>query len=72
LLANKADVNTRNNAGVTPLHWAARYDQKEEAELLLAHGADVNALDNRGETPLWWARHNKAVAELLRQHGGHE
>ena len=71
-LSNKADVNTRNNVGATPLLWAVLYDHKEEAELLLDHGADVNAMDNRGRTPLWFARRDKALAELLRQHGGHE
>jgi ankyrin repeat protein len=71
-LSNKADVNTRNNVGATPLLWAVLYDHKEEAELLLDHGADVNAMDNRGRTPLWFARRDKALAALLRQHGGHE
>ncbi len=43
-------------------------------ELLLAKGADVNAKDDGGETPLDAAVNNghKDVAELLRQHGGHE
>ena len=36
--------------------------------------AEVNAKDNNGKTPLHWAarRGCKDVAELLRQHGGHE
>ena len=72
LLTNKADVNARNIAGSTPLLWAVLYDHKEEAELLLAHGADVNAMDNHGRTLLSRAQGHKAVAELLRQHGGHE
>jgi ankyrin repeat protein len=42
------------------------------AELLLAHGADVNAKCNLGFTPLQTAMGHKDVAELLRQHGGHE
>jgi ankyrin repeat protein len=44
------------------------------AELLLANKADVNATNNNGETPLHLAalKGNKEVAELLRQHGGHE
>jgi len=36
--------------------------------------ADVNAKTNRGRTPLYWAatKGYKDVAELLREHGGHE
>ena len=74
LLANKADVNVKDNGGYTPLHWAALGEQKDMAELLLASKADVNAWDSNGETPLHWAavHGHKHVAELLRQHGGHE
>jgi ankyrin repeat protein len=47
---------------------------KDVAELLLAKKADVNAADTDGHTPLSWAVHtgHTDVAELLRQHGGHE
>jgi len=40
----------------------------------MADKADVNAKDNEGMTPLRWAATNghADVAELLRQHGGHE
>lgn len=64
LLANKADVNAKDNLDLTPLHFAATTGQKTIAELLLAKGADVNAKDNKGRTPLDSVR-NKAVAELL-------
>jgi ankyrin repeat protein len=73
LLANKANVNARSVEGVTPLHYAAGRGHLDVAETLVAHGADVNAVDNKRKTPLGYAKKvNKHVAELLRQHGGHE
>ena len=74
LLASKAQVNAKNDAiGYTALHFAARSGHSDLAELLLANGADVNA-KALGRTPLEVAEEmgQKAVAELLRQHGGHE
>lgn len=50
LIEAGADVNHRNDAGVTPLMLAHR--SAPHVELLLAAGADVNALDARGRTAL--------------------
>lgn len=72
LLENKADVNQKNKDGNTPLHMAALMGKKDVVELLLAYRADVNATDDHGHTPLFWAGQHPDVAELLRQHGGHE
>jgi len=72
LLAHGAEVNAKDINGRTPLHEAA-FDN-DVVELLLASKAEVNAKDSNGRTPLHKAvawRH-KDVAELLRQHGGHE
>lgn len=107
LVAHKADVNAADANGLTPLHYAALADDgkavklllahgahpdvrekvdgntpliiatgkgyKDVAEVLLANGADVNAPDKKG-TPLAWAIHtgHPEIADLLRQHGGHE
>jgi hypothetical protein len=67
LLANKAEVDAKDNSGWTPLHAAAFNGHKEVAKLLLAHGADVNAKDSVGETPLGYAvlGCHRDVAELL-------
>ncbi len=37
LLANKADVNAKDNNGWTPSHTAAAYGHKDLAELLQPH-----------------------------------
>jgi len=75
LLAYKAKVNAKDYKGRTPLHEAAsRGRHREVVELLLAHQADVNAKDDDGSTPLHLAvaTDRNGVAELRRQHGGHE
>jgi ankyrin repeat protein len=53
---------------------AAWDGRKDVVELLLANKAEINAKDKGGNTPLRAAASNghKDVAELLRQHGGHE
>jgi ankyrin repeat protein len=68
LIAQGADVNAKGYDGQTPLMIAARYKQKEVAELLIGHGADVNARDSNGMTPLHAAvtkSYNKDIVELL-------
>jgi ankyrin repeat protein len=74
LVVNKADVNAKDNNGMTPLHGAGASGNRRVAELLITYHADVNARDNNGATPLRWALigNHKDVADLLRQHGGHE
>jgi ankyrin repeat protein len=75
LLANGAEINARDNSGwMMPLHLAAGNGHKNVVELLLANGAEINARPSGGWTPLRWAAAygRKDVAELLRQHGGHE
>jgi ankyrin repeat protein len=74
LLANKAEVNAKEEDGITPLHFAAEEGLKDVVELLLSSNADVNAKDNDSNTPLRLAVSNSHadVAELLRQRGGHE
>jgi len=42
---------TRTSDGSTPLHLAARFDQRDAAELLIERGADTDARDGDGRTP---------------------
>jgi uncharacterized protein len=49
LLAAGADVNARNDMGMTPLHIA---QHASLVEILVGHGADVNARAQNGWTPL--------------------
>jgi hypothetical protein len=52
LLENGADVDSRDEAGMTPLHSVAFLGHIKTARLLIKYGADVNAINDKGETPL--------------------
>lgn len=70
LINHGADVQAKNDEGITPLHIVL---YPEIASLLIRHGADVNAAADDGSTPL----HAQAsdgeerldVVEVLLQHG---
>ena len=60
-----ADVKARDEFGYTPLHRAARFNEKPAViEALLAVGANVKARDKNGSTPLHWAA-NPVIEALL-------
>ncbi|MBY5549625.1 ankyrin repeat domain-containing protein [Rhizobium leguminosarum] len=59
LLANGADINARNDEGISILHIIT---DPEAVNLLVEKGADIEARDNRGRTPL-------IVQMLNRQNG---
>ena len=64
LIAKGADVNVKEDSGLTLLHFA---NTREIAELLIAKGLDVNAKSDDGGTPLHDAAAEgyKEVAELF-------
>lgn len=67
LLATGTEVDERDVAKKTALHWAAEGGHIDVARLLVADGADVNAKDFSNYTPLHAAGYNghEAIAGLL-------
>jgi hypothetical protein len=55
LIEAGADVNAKDDEGLTPLMIAAHYSTPEMVTLLIDAGADVNAKDDDGQTPLMYA-----------------
>jgi ankyrin repeat protein len=69
LLAKGADVNAKDNQGMTALMWAAKYGwlHEDTSRLLLEKGADINARANDGSTALMWAaRANCYTAPIIK------
>jgi hypothetical protein len=55
-----ADVNAKDGAGETALHYAAARGHLEACRLLIAAGANVDAVDTTGNTPMFSAiRHGE-------------
>lgn len=72
LIRAGANIETRDHAGDTPLHVAARAPSLKAAEVLLAAGALVDARNKDDKTPLLlvasWFDYNEeryAIARLL-------
>jgi ankyrin repeat protein len=66
LLDQSADVKATQGDGATALHWAARWDDLEVAELLISAGGNVNAENDLGVTPLSLACTNRSAAMVER------
>src|SRR5262245_53339256 len=71
LLKQRVDVNVPDVDGMTPLHWAAHWDELEVVNLLLAAGANAKAANRYGVTPLHEASlvSNVAMMEALLKSG---
>jgi len=71
LIEHGANVNARNNIGMTPLHYAALCGHRYMVKALLEKKAEVNALDCQGLTPLHLAVQygHAEVAEMLLDYG---
>ena len=66
LIEKGANVNAKDDGGVTPLHLA---DTVEVATLFVAKGANVNTKDNEGRTPLHRVSNNRELASFLIKNG---
>ena len=65
LVAEGTEVNTKDEAGYTPLHCALCGGHKEIVQFLLGEGADVNAKAADDRTPLCFARTAEAAVLLI-------
>ncbi len=64
----RAQLDTHDEDGLTPLHVAARAGHVSILELLVAAGADKDALDKSGGSPLHWAvatAHDSCAMRLI-------
>nr|XP_006820698.1 PREDICTED: uncharacterized protein LOC102803898 [Saccoglossus kowalevskii] len=52
LIKYKANVNTANKQGLTPLHIASKYGKQSLMKLLIDSGADVSLVDSQNRTAL--------------------
>jgi len=59
LISMGANVNAKEQSGLSPLHLAVTYGNVKVAEILISNGANVNAKEDNGFTPL----HIAAVAK---------
>ena len=65
------DVNTKNNAGWSPLMSGVRHNNKDIVKILLDNGANTDTETISGNTPLILASRysNKDMIELLKKYG---
>ncbi|WP_353279072.1 ankyrin repeat domain-containing protein [Wolbachia endosymbiont (group B) of Longitarsus flavicornis] len=49
-------INTKDNSGWTPLHYAVYYNASDMVKFLVNEGADISVKDKDGKTPLGIAR----------------
>jgi len=66
LLRHGASIETFDNAGMTPLHWAAVKGSKACIKHLMEAGADLNAKESQGKTPRDMAEELKGVVPFVK------
>ncbi|EEZ97168.2 Tankyrase-like Protein [Tribolium castaneum] len=68
ILKEPVDINSRNNYGRAPIHWAASRGNIDIMEMLIAANCDIEARDKYGMRPLLmacWHGHRDAVQLLI-------
>ncbi|EXJ72628.1 uncharacterized protein A1O5_03774 [Cladophialophora psammophila CBS 110553] len=69
LLERGADINARDEAGMTALLWAAATRGASTMKLLIENGADVNVRSDWGSTPLSYVHDDPELVALLLANG---
>jgi ankyrin repeat protein len=71
LMRAGANVNERDEDGMTPVMWAANRGYQDVLQILLDYGADINAQDSREtKTALMWAAPERLhIVEYLLSNG---
>jgi len=64
LITRGADVMSKNDSGVTPLHLAS---SPEMVRILVRHGAKLEAREDGGGTPLHLASENPEALDVMRE-----
>ncbi|MCL2139584.1 MAG: ankyrin repeat domain-containing protein [Treponema sp.] len=66
ILIRDIKINSRNHAGDTPLHFAARMNQKEAGEFILVKGGDIFSSNSVDESPLYIAlTHRQGILQWM-------
>lgn len=70
-LSEKLSLNSTDNYGFTPLHYATKNEYTRTVQSLLDGGADINLAGNSGTTPLHLAsmKGHEAIVTLLIEKG---
>jgi ankyrin repeat protein len=71
LIQRGAAVSSTNSQAMTPLHYAAKYNNLFAANLLIKNGAKVMPKDKLGKTPLDYAEFGPMI-QLLKDNGARE